>query len=93
MPCHFVSFDSANGACRQTAAALFDLEVTIKRNDLETLTSVSCLGVKRKRINENAVAMKYVEFQKSELRKISKDCPKPHDFNPLCTDNLTQLFR
>ncbi|PFX14312.1 hypothetical protein AWC38_SpisGene21535 [Stylophora pistillata] len=32
----------ADGACRHTAAALFDLEATIRRNDSETCTSVSC---------------------------------------------------
>ena len=70
---HFFSFTSANGACRHIVAALFDMEATITRNELENFTSVSCLRVKRKRITENAVPMKYVEFQKSEYGKISKD--------------------
>ena len=69
----FFPFNSANGACRHTVAALFDLEATIARNELENFTSVSCLRVKRKRITENAVSTKYVEFQKSEYGKISKD--------------------
>lgn len=90
---YFFSYNSADGACRHTAAALFDLEATIRRNDLETCTSVSCLRVKRKRITENAVPMENVKFQKSEYGKISKDCPKPHDFNPLCSDNLSQPFQ
>lgn len=90
---YFVSYNSADGACRHTAAALFDLEANIKRNDLETCTPVSCFWVKRKRITENAVPMENVKFQKSEYGKISKDCPKRHDFNPLCSDNLLQSFQ
>lgn len=93
MPCRFVSFNNADGACRYTAASLFDLEATIGRNERETCTSVSCLWVKRKRITENAVLSEVVKFQKSEYRKIFKDCPKPHDVNPPCTNNLTQSFQ
>lgn len=93
MPCHFVSFNSADGACRYTAASLFDLEATIGRNERETCTSVSCLWVKRKRITENGIPTEDVKFQKLEYGKIFKDFPKPHDFNPLCTDNLTQSFQ
>ena len=36
--------------------------------------------------------MEDVQFQKSEFGKIVVDCPKPHDFNPLYSDNLTQSF-
>ena len=36
--------------------------------------------------------MEDVQFQKSEFGKIVVDCLKPHDFNPLCSDNLTQSF-
>ena len=79
MPCRFVSFNSADGACRYTAASLFDLVATIGRNERETCTSVSCLWVKRKRITENAVLSEVVKFQKSEYRKIFKDCPKPQE--------------
>ena len=90
VPCRFMSFNSADGACRYTAASPFDLVATIGRNERETCTSVSCLRVKRKRITENAAPSEVVKFQKSEYRKIFKDCPKLHDVNPLCTDNLTQ---
>ena len=71
-----MSFNSADGACRHTAASLFYLEATIGRNERETCTSVSCLRVKRKRITENAAPSEVVKFQKSEYRKIFKDCPK-----------------
>ena len=93
VPCHFVSFNSADGACRYTAASLFALEATIGRNERETCTSVSCLSVKRKRITENGIPAEDVKFQKLEYGKIFKDYPKPHDFNPLYTDNLTRSFQ
>ncbi|KAK2564644.1 hypothetical protein P5673_012121 [Acropora cervicornis] len=32
----------ADSACRHVAAALFDLEATIRRNELDTCTSVLC---------------------------------------------------
>ncbi|CAH3122379.1 unnamed protein product [Pocillopora meandrina] len=70
---------SADSACKHTAAALLDLEATIRRNELEIYTSVSCLWVKRKRITENAVLMEDVKFQKSEDGKIPKDFQTPHD--------------
>lgn len=35
---------------------------------------------------------KMFNFKKSEFGKIVVDCLKPHDFNPLCSDNLTQSF-
>ena len=89
MTCHFISFYNADGACGQSAAAQFDLEASIRRNKLETCTSVSCLRVKRKKIHRNAFPMEDVQFQKSEFGKIVVDCLKPHDFNPLCSDNLT----
>ena len=59
-------FFRGDGASRHVAAALFDLEVTIRRNELETCTSVPCVWVKRKRITENAVPMEDLTIKKSE---------------------------
>ena len=49
-------------------------------------------GWNGKKFTENAFPMEDVQFQKSEFGKIVVDCPKPHDFNPLCSDNLTHSF-
>ena len=57
-------FFGADGACRHVAAALFDLEATTRRNELETYTSVPCVWVKRKRITENAVPMEDLTIKK-----------------------------
>ena len=51
MTCHLIPFYNVDGAHGHIAAALFDLEATIKRNELETCTSVSCLRVKRGKIH------------------------------------------
>ena len=86
-------FFRADGACRHAAAALFDLEATIRRNELETCTSVPCVWVKRKRVTENAVPMEDLTIQKSEYGKEAKDYKKPFDFNPLCSYSSTQSFK
>ena len=44
-------------------------------------------------MTENGIPAEDVKFQKLEYWKIFKDFPKPHDFNPLCTDNLAQSFQ
>ena len=87
-------FFRADGACRHVAAALFDLEATIRRNELETCTSVPCVWVKRQRITENAVPMADLSIKKSEYGKEAKDCKKPfHFLNPLCSYSSTQSFK
>ena len=86
---HLSPFFRANGACRHVAAALFDLEATIRRNELDTCTSVPCMWIKRKRLEENAVPMERLKIQKSEYGKEHKDYMKPCDFNP-CSGSPTQ---
>ena len=44
-------------------------------------------------MTENGIPAEDVKFQKLEYWKIFKDFSKPHDFNPLCTDNLAQSFQ
>ena len=62
--------------------ALFNLEATIRRNELDTCTSVPCVCVwiKRKRLEENPVPMKRLNIQNSEYRKEHKDYIKPIRF-------------
>ncbi|KAK2551935.1 hypothetical protein P5673_026928 [Acropora cervicornis] len=72
----------ADGASRHVAVALFNLEATIRRNELDTCTSVPCVCVwiKRKRLEENPVPMKRLNIQNSEYRKEHKDYIKPIRF-------------
>ena len=76
-------------------SVLFDLESTIRRNELHTCTSVPCVLIKRKRLEENAVPIEHFEIQKSEYGKQHKDYMKPFDFNPFSgspTQSLTNKF-
>ena len=90
MTCHFISFDNAYGACGHTAAALFDLEATIGRNELETYTSVIFLRVTRKKIHRKCFSNGRFSILKIRIWKNSCGLSKPHNFNSLCSDNLTQ---
>ena len=92
MTCHFISFYNADGACGQSAAAQFDLEASIRRNKLETCTSVSCLRVKRKKIHRKCFSNGRCSISKIRIWKNSCGLSKTLDFNPLCSDNLTQSF-
>ena len=75
-----------------TAAAQFDLEASIRRNKLETYTSVSCLRVKRKKIHRKCFSNGRCSISKIRIWKNSCGLSKTLDFNPLCSDNLTQSF-
>ena len=86
---HLSPFFRADGACRHVAAGLFDLEATIRRNELDTCTSVPCVWIKQKRLEENAVPMEHLKIQKSEYGKEQKNYMKPFDFNP-CSGSPTQ---
>ena len=69
LPCRFVSFNSADGACRHTAASLFDLEATIGRNERETCTSVSCLRWNGKESQKMLLHRKLLNFKSQSIEK------------------------
>ena len=71
MTCHFISFYNADGACGQSAVAQFDLEASIRRNKLETCTSVSCLRVKREKIHRKCFSNGRCSISKIRIWKNS----------------------
>lgn len=73
-----------DGGCRHLAAALFDIEATMRQNSAGTCTTGKCLWKKRTRKNEAAIKLKDLHLSKEEYGKEPRHYPSPHytSFDP-----------
>lgn len=55
-------FFRVDGVCRYVVVVLFDLEVIIRRNELDICILVFCVWIKWKRFEENVVFMEYFKI-------------------------------
>ena len=74
----------ADGGCRHIAAALFDLEASVRFNDLQSCTSGQCMWKKRGKRNEGSLPIQDLQTNSGKYGVTLKDSTKPTDFNPLC---------
>ncbi|KAL9958145.1 hypothetical protein ACROYT_G035118 [Oculina patagonica] len=74
----------ADGGCRLVAAALFDLEASVRYNDLQSCTSRQCLWTRRGKGNEGSLLIQDLQTGSGNYGKEVKESVKPNDFNPLC---------
>ncbi|XP_078355836.1 uncharacterized protein LOC144640614 [Oculina patagonica] len=86
-----------DGGCRHLAAALFDIETTVRQNSAETCTTGKCLWNKRSSKNASTVRLKDLQLSKEEYGKDPKQYPSPHftKFDPRPTymvNEKTTLF-
>ena len=77
-------FDRADGGCRHIAAALFDLEASVRFNDLQSCTSRQCMWKKKGKRNEGSLPIQELQTNSGGYGVTVKDSAKPRDFNPLC---------
>ncbi|CAH3106828.1 unnamed protein product, partial [Porites lobata] len=80
--CHIgPPLNRADGGCRHIAAALFDLEVNVRFNDLQSCTSGQCMWKKRGKRNEGRLPIQ--DLQTSGSYGVTlKDPIHLRDFNP-----------
>ena len=76
--------DRADGGCRHIAAALFDLEASVRFNDLQSCTSRQCMWKKKGKRNEGSLPIQELQTSSGGYGVTVKDSAKPRDFNPLC---------
>ena len=77
-------FDRADGGCCHVAAALFDLEASVRFNDLQSCTSRQCMWKKKGKRNEGSLPIQELQTSSGGYGVTVKDSAKPRDFNPLC---------
>ena len=77
-------FDRADGGCRHIAAALFDLEASVRFNDLQSCTSRQCMWKKKGKRNEGSLPIQELQTNSGGYGVTVRDSAKPRDFNPLC---------
>jgi len=70
-----------DGGCRHLAAALFDLEATLRENLTVTCTSRKCIWIRKTQKNYAGIQIKDLKLTKEEFGKTVKDYPSPHYLN------------
>ena len=89
---HRSPFDRADGGCRHIAAALFDLEASVRYYDLQSCTSGQCMWKKKGKRNEGSLPIQDLQTSCGNYGVTVKDSTKPRNFNPLCVPyNPTEL--
>ncbi|PFX13390.1 hypothetical protein AWC38_SpisGene22529 [Stylophora pistillata] len=73
----------ADGGCHHIAAALFDLEASIRFNDLQSCTSGQCMWKKKGKKNEGSLPIQDLQTSCCGYAVTVKNSMKPRDFNPL----------
>ena len=86
-------FDRADGGCRHIAAALFDLEASVRFNDLQSCTSGQCMWEKKGKRIEGSLPIQDLQTSSGGYGVTVKDSAKPKDFNPLCIPRVPAEFR
>ena len=66
------------------AAALFDLEASVRFNDLQSCRSGQCMLKKKGKRNEGSLPIQDLQTSSGGYCVRVKDSAKPRDFNPLC---------
>ena len=67
-------FDRADGGCRHIAAALFDLEASVRFNDLQSCTSRQCMWKKKGKRNEGSLPIQELQTNSGGYGVTVKDC-------------------
>ena len=69
---NLLSIYSSDGACRYIAAALIEIEDTLRQNAVVTCTSEKCLWKRRKRTHNEASNLEDMTFTEPEIGKIKR---------------------
>ena len=97
---NLLSIYSSDGACRYIAAALIELEDTLRQNAEVTCTSEKCPWKRRKRTHNEASNLEDMTFTEPEIGKTKRMTVKPftRNYDPrikaaVKNKNLVEQFR